>query len=62
MTAPVRVTAYDPETGDTQTSEIVDDFCITVAGTAEITSWIVHANGTHQLTIKNVRRPSAGAS
>jgi len=52
MTTPIEVTARDPETGQRDTQEIVDDYVITCAGTCYIHHVSQYANGTHVITIK----------
>lgn len=54
----VKVTAYDPVTGDTQTAELRPDDHIVLCGEdVEIAAYQRYANGTVQLTIK--KKPNA---
>lgn len=57
---PIRVTATDPATGESDTQEIWNDYCLIAAGSAEVTSFQVHAKAdgtaTHVITVKGVRR------
>lgn len=51
----VRVTAYDPVTGDTDTSELDPNSYVLICGqNMQVTSLAAYANGTVSLTIKRV--------
>jgi hypothetical protein len=53
----IQVTATDLDAPhETSTVEILDDYVIVTAGTAEVTSVVAHANGTHVITVKGVKR------
>lgn len=52
----IKVTAVDLVTGEGQSRVIEDDYSLVCAGTAYLVSTQVHANGTHVLTVKGVRR------
>lgn len=58
--APINVTATDPMTGDSDTQQIWNDYCLVTAGTAEVTGIQIHAKddgtATHVITVKGVRR------
>lgn len=61
MTAPkVSVVATDPATGESDTQEIWDDYCLVTAGGCDVSDIQVwtKADGseTHMVTIKGVRR------
>lgn len=61
--ARIKVTVTDPETGDSETAEIIDDYVITCAGSAYVDSVQTYANGTHVITVKGRRpRPRATAA
>lgn len=49
---PIRVTIEDPETGDRETVELMDDYLIIQAGTCFVSGTQVYANGTHVITVK----------
>lgn len=54
MADPVRVTVFDPLTGDTETRELQPDSYILLLGeNKEVTSLSRYANGTVQFTIKD---------
>lgn len=54
MGDPVRVTVYDPMTGDTESRELQPDSYILLLGeNKEVTSLSRYANGTVQFTIKD---------
>jgi hypothetical protein len=57
---PIRVTATDAETGESDVQSIWDDYCLVTAGAAEVTNIQVHAKddgtATHVITVKGVRR------
>lgn len=57
---PIHVVATDPTTGESDVQDIWDDYCLVVAGTAEVTDFQVHASpdgtATHVITVKGVRR------
>ncbi len=55
----IRVTVEDLETGDTQSSEIMEDYVLLCAGIFNVTSQQVHVNGMVQLTIKGRRKGAA---
>jgi hypothetical protein len=51
--APIRVTAYDPDNGDSGTREVVPgDYCLIVNEPAYLDGIVRHSNGTVVLTIK----------
>lgn len=54
MTTPVtvKVTVEDPETGETISRTITDDYVLITAGSAYLDSTQWHANGTRVLTVK----------
>lgn len=53
----IRVTATDLDhPDDVGTVEIMDNYVVITAGTAEVTHVQAHANGTHVVTIKGVKR------
>lgn len=56
----VLVTAADPKTGDSDTQQIWDDYCLVAVGSAKVANIQVHRKGdgtaTHVVTIKGVRR------
>lgn len=56
----IRVTATDLETGESDTHEIWDDYCLVSAGSADVTSVATYAKSdgttTHVITVKGVRR------
>jgi hypothetical protein len=56
----IRVTATDPATGDSDTMQIGNDYCLVTAGSAEVTGVTVHHKSdgtqTHVITVKGVRR------
>lgn len=55
MSEPVRVTVYDPETGDTETRDLEPySYILLLGANKEVSSMSRHANGTVQLTIKTV--------
>lgn len=50
----MRITAYDTDTGETQTTEIApNNFLVFTSGTCEISSVDKWANGTVQITLKH---------
>jgi hypothetical protein len=52
-----RVTAVETDgPGEPESVEIVDDYVIITDGTARLDHIQVHANGTHVITVKGVRR------
>ena len=52
-----RVTAVEvTDPGEPQSVEIVNNYVIITDGTAQVISTQVHANGTHVITVKGVRR------
>lgn len=55
----IRVTVTDPDTGDTETQDVADNYVLVTAGTAEVTGIDVHrkADGTatHVITVKGLR-------
>ena len=51
----IRVTTTDLLKGEPETIEIWDNFVLVCAGSAYLDSIQVHANGTVQLTIKDVK-------
>jgi hypothetical protein len=53
---PIEVTARDTASGESGTQTIADDYCLITAGTCEVTNVQIHANGTHVVTIKGVKR------
>lgn len=53
---PVRVTVTDPETGDSETAELLDDYVITCAGSCYVDHVQAYANGTHVITVKGRKR------
>ncbi len=50
-----RVTAEDVETGETETAEITDNYVLIREGSAYVANTVVHANGTHILTVKGCK-------
>ncbi len=50
------MTVTDPETGDTETVEITDDYVITCAGSCYVDHVQAYANGTHVITVKGRKR------
>jgi len=52
----VKVTVTDPETGDSESTVIEDDYVLTCAGSCYLAHSQVYANGTHILTIKGRRK------
>lgn len=58
MTAAIKVTVSDPETGEVLGEQTVtDDYVLVCAGSAELThTQASPTTGTHVLTIKGVRR------
>jgi hypothetical protein len=61
MTAGIRVTATDMETGESQSVEIMDDYVIIAAGSCQVANIQAYpATGTHQLTVKGVKRALDG--
>ena len=56
MTAAIKVTVTNPETGDVLGEATVqDDYLLLVAGTCHLAGTQAHANGTHVLTVKGRR-------
>jgi hypothetical protein len=49
---PIRVTVEDTATGETESTEIVNDYVITTAGTCYVSHISRFASGTHILTVK----------
>jgi hypothetical protein len=48
----------DLETGDKETREIMDDYCVVVAGSYYVDGVVMHANGTRQITVKRRKSES----
>lgn len=55
MTAQVKVTAQDLESGESESVEISNNYVLTTAGTAYVASTVAHANGTHVITVKGCK-------
>jgi hypothetical protein len=53
---PIEVTVRDPETGDSETATITDDYVITTAGSCYVAHTAAHADGTHVITVRG-RKP-----
>lgn len=55
----LKVTVSDPTTGEVLGERVIyDDYCLIVAGHCHLAHTQVHANGTHQLTVKGARATS----
>lgn len=53
MSAPVKVTVSDPETGEVLGEQVIDnDYVLICAGNRYVAHTNVHAYGTHVVTIK----------
>lgn len=52
MSAQIRVTVRDLETGEEESCEVADDYVLVCAGSAYVYHTNAHANGTHVITIK----------
>ena len=50
--AKIRVTVTDPENGDSETAEIIDNYVIITAGSCYVAHVQAHANGTQVITVK----------
>lgn len=50
------VMACDIATGETETQEIVNDYCIVTDGGCRVDGVQAYANGTHVITVKGVKR------
>lgn len=48
----LRITIEDLEAGTSETSEMDDDYCLTVAGRAYVSRIQTYHNGTHVITVK----------
>ena len=51
----VEVTVRDPETGETQTATVTDDYILITAGSCYLDGIQTYANGTRVLTVKGRR-------
>lgn len=52
----IRVTVTDLDTGESDSRDIDNDYVLVNAGSAYLASIQTYANGTHQLTVKGVKR------
>jgi hypothetical protein len=53
VSAAVKVTVSDPETGEVLGEQVIDNnYVLVVAGTCHLAHTNAHANGTHVLTVK----------
>jgi hypothetical protein len=53
MSAAVKVTVTDPDTGDVLGEKVIDnDYILVVAGSCHLAHTNASANGTHVLTVK----------
>ena len=50
------ITACDIATGESETQEILHDYCLVTSGDCEIVDIHVCENGTHVITVKGVQR------
>jgi hypothetical protein len=54
--ARIRVTVTDEQTGDHDSAVITDTYVLTCAGSCYRAGVTAHANGTHVITVKGVKR------
>lgn len=56
MSEPVKVTVYDPRTGETETADLpANDYILLLGERMELSGMQMYGNGTRVLTIKPTR-------